>query len=507
MTRAGAGLTDVGTGERATFPTVSALAALFFIVFGVRLVVVAIFGSPLPFFDEWDAGALGLYKPYLDGQLDIWALLSRLNEHIIFTSRLLNLITFELAGEWNVRLQMAVNGAIYAGLAAGFAGALLPLVPVAHRLKLLAFCVVLFAPPLDTEIVTMGMNAHFYFVILFSVMGLGWCIAHPAFSWRWLLGIAACGLGYLSMASGAVTPLIAALVAVLQMVRGGRRSAAAEWIGAALLVAFGAAMIAYVPDLPYHDRYKAHDLGQLFSAVVQIASLPLTSIVGVIIVQAPIVVLFIRMVRAPQQFDRRLWFVIGIAGWVAAQMIVVAHGRATDVLNSRYLAVVPLLLATNYVAVLSLAPRARLLKGAAAAWVFVIVLAVMAVTNVATWRAMDKMKARLDTWQAHLTEYMTTRDLAKYAAVPTAELPYPDATALAGVVDLPEVRAALASEIRPADADRSIIAQRTLLGGRWGETVRAILDALLRNGGILLSLGVALLLLTIHRWGRDEEAT
>lgn len=507
MTRAGAGSTEPATEVSAKFPTAAALSALFFIVFGVRLVVVAIFGSPLPFFDEWDAGAQGLYKPYLDGQLDISMLLSRLNEHIIFTSRLLNLTTFELAGEWNVRLQMAVNGAIYAGFAAGLAGAMLPLVPMAHRLKLLAFCVVLFAPPLDTEIVTMGMNAHFYFVIIFSVMGLWWCIAHPAFSWRWLLGLGACGLGYLSMASGAVTPLIAALVAVLQMVRGGRRNGAGDWIGVLVLVAFGAVMIAYVPNLPHHDRYKAHDLVQFYEAVVQLASLPLSSIAGVVIVQAPIVLLFIRMVREPQKFDRGLWFIIGVAGWVAAQMIVVAHGRATDVLNSRYLAVVPLLLAANYVALLSLAPRAKLLRGAAVAWLFVLVLAVMAVTNVATWRALDRMKARLDTWQMHLTEYMTTHDLAKYAAVPGIELPYPDATALAAIVDTPQVRASLASEIRPDDADRSIIAQHTLLGGRWGEMVLAILDALLRNGGIVLSLGIAFLLLVIHRVGRSSEET
>jgi len=489
--------TQASLSER--FPTFSALAALFFIVASIRLIVVAIYGSPLPFFDEWDAGAGALYKPYLDGQLTIWTLLSRLNEHIIFTSRVLNLVTFELAGEWNVRLQMALNGVIYAGFATGLAAALLPLVPVADRLKLIAFSIVLFGPPLDTEIITMGMNAHFYFVIIFSVLGLRWCIGQAAFSRRWVLGLLMCGLAYLSMASGAVTPLVAALVGALQMLRGGRRNSPAEWIGVVMLVAFGAAMVAAVPDLPYHYRYKAHDALQLFSAVVEMASLPLTSVVGVVIVQLPIVLLFIRTIRQPPAFDHRLWFVIGVAGWVAAQIIVVAHGRATDVLNSRYLAVIPMLVVLNYVALLSFTTSGKWLRRASSAWVFVIVLAVMAVTNIATWRALDKMKGRLDVWQAHLTEYMSTHDLAKYATVPYVELPYPDATALARIVDLPEIRATLPKEIRPMDADRSIIETRTRLGGRWGGTVLAILDGVLRNASIFLALGIALLLLAIHR--------
>lgn len=495
----------VETDRPGRFPTLAALAALFFIVFGIRLVVVSIYGSPLPFFDEWDAGAAGLYSPYLDGQLTIWSLLAPLNEHIIFTSRLLNLATFELAGEWNVRLQMAVNGAIYAGYATGFTAVLLPLVPVAHRLKLLAFALVLFGPPLDTEIITMGMNAHFYFVIIFSALGLGWCIGQPAFSWRWVLGVAMCGLAYLSMASGAVTPLVAALVMVLQVLRGGRRNSVAEWLGLAVLAGFAAAMILQVPDLPYHYRYKAHDLAQLVSAIIAQASLPLTSIVGVAIVQLPIVLLFLRVMRKPPAFDHRLWFVIGAAGWVAAQIIVVAHGRATDVLNSRYLAVIPMLVVLNYVALLCLDPKGRWLQGAAAAWVFIIVLAVVAVTNVATWRALDRMKVRLDTWEAHLTAYMASGDLAALASAPSGELPYPDATVLARLIDRPEIRAILPAELRPPDADRTIVETRTLLGGRWSGPVLAILDGLLRNASMLLALGTAFLLLAIHRCGQPAR--
>lgn len=496
-------------GPSGRFPTFSALAALFLVVFGARLLVVAIYGRPLPFFDEWDAGAAGLYKPYLDGEMTIWSLLSRLNEHIIFTSRVLNLITFELAGEWNVRLQMAVNAMIYGGFATGFAAALLPLLPVVHRMKLIAFCLVLFGPPMETEIITMGMNAHFYFVIIFSVLGLRWCIGQPGFSWRWALGLGMCVLAYLSMASGAVTPLVAALVCVLQVLRGGRRNTPAEWVAVAVLVGLGAVMIAFVPDLPYHDRYKAHDVVQLFSAAVELASLPLTSIAGVLIVQLPIVLLFIQTMRQPPAFDHRLWFVIGAAGWVAAQIIVVAHGRSTDVLNSRYLAIIPMLVVLNYLALLSLNPRGAWLKRASSAWVFIIVLAVVAVTNIATWRALDRMADKVDVWQAHLTEYLASGDLAKYESVPSEELPYPAAKPVAQWVGMPEIRAILPSEFRPADADRSIVEKRTLLGGRWGGAVLAVLDAMLRNASILLALGAALLLLAMHRAtdsrpGQDE---
>src|SRR5688572_26486695 len=58
-----------GVAATERFPTFSALAALFLVVLSVRLIAIAMYGSPVPFFDEWDAGPAGLYKPYLDGQL------------------------------------------------------------------------------------------------------------------------------------------------------------------------------------------------------------------------------------------------------------------------------------------------------------------------------------------------------------------------------------------------------------------------------------------------------
>jgi hypothetical protein len=492
----------------ALFPTLSGLCALFLVVMSVRLLVIHIFGSPLPFYDEWDAGAAGLYKPYLDGNLSIWSLFSRFNEHILFTSRVLNLITFELAGEWNVLLQMAVNAAIFAGFVTWFAAVLLPVVPAVHRIKLVLFCVLLFAPPVETEIITMGMNAHFYFVLVFSLLAVRWCIGQRGLSWRWMLGLAMCALAYLSMASGAATPLVAALVCMLQILRGSRPNAPLEWLGIVLLAALGTAMVAFVPNLAANDAYKAHDAMQLLSALVQIASLPLTSVVGVVLVHLPILLLFMRTLRSAPGYEHRLWFVIGAAGWVAAQMLLVAYGRATDVLNARYLAVVPIVVVLNYVAVLSFAVSSKWLRVAGSAWVFVVALAVMAVTNIATWRALETMSGRLGVWQTHVSEYLTTGDRVTYDGVPSKDLPYPDPERLVRLLDVPEIRAILPAELRPADADRSTVEARTLLGGRWGEVVLSILHGVLQGAAMLLALGIGLLMLAIHRaTGSEPVAT
>src|SRR5690554_2887113 len=59
------------------------IAALFLMVFASKLALLNAFASPLPFWDQWDAEAANLYKPYLDGSLSWQALFASHNEHRI----------------------------------------------------------------------------------------------------------------------------------------------------------------------------------------------------------------------------------------------------------------------------------------------------------------------------------------------------------------------------------------------------------------------------------------
>lgn len=54
------------------------------------------YGNATPYWDQWNAEAELLYKPYLEGNLSWSSLLAPHNEHRIFTTRILALGLLEL---------------------------------------------------------------------------------------------------------------------------------------------------------------------------------------------------------------------------------------------------------------------------------------------------------------------------------------------------------------------------------------------------------------------------
>src|SRR6478735_4239191 len=88
------------------FARLAVCAALGVLVFGSRAWLVRAAGSPVPFWDQWDAEALGLYEPWLSGQLHWPDLLRAHNEHRIVLTRLADLALFAGLGAWNSWAQL-----------------------------------------------------------------------------------------------------------------------------------------------------------------------------------------------------------------------------------------------------------------------------------------------------------------------------------------------------------------------------------------------------------------
>ena len=87
-------------------------------------------GNPTPFYDQWDAEAAFLYKPYLEGNLTWGGLFAAHNEHRLFTTRIFHLALFEIGGHrWNPVLQMVCNAFWHVaaiGVVLGFAQSVVP---------------------------------------------------------------------------------------------------------------------------------------------------------------------------------------------------------------------------------------------------------------------------------------------------------------------------------------------------------------------------------------------
>ena len=67
------------------------LFGCFLIAFGVKLAILAVASSPVPFADEWDGEAAFLLKPFVEGTLRLEDFFRPHNEHFIPFTRLLTL--------------------------------------------------------------------------------------------------------------------------------------------------------------------------------------------------------------------------------------------------------------------------------------------------------------------------------------------------------------------------------------------------------------------------------
>ena len=465
------------------------MLAVFVSVLAARLLVVSLFASPLPFADEWDAGAAGLYKPYVTGNLSLANLLAPHNEHRFLTSRLLGLAEFELAGGWNVRFQMVVNAVLAAGLAARLLGILAPLVQVPRRLALATVTALTFALPIDLETSLMGMNAHFYLMILFSLAALLALIEAPVLGLKWWLGVLWSGLAYLSVASAALTPLAAVAVMLLQIASGVRRLTWHQAASVLLLIAVTATMLFFVPSVAESVRFHAHSISEFVDALVAIAALPLITPLGLAVVQAPIVVHVWNTISQRRAASDPAWIAVAIAGWIAAQMVSIAYNRALSPLSSRYLDIALLALPVSAAILLGVGDVRRLLRAASAAWMFTICTVLTVETGFSSTRGMQWNLASLEQQRAIVTEFLATKDPAQILAG-KATLSYPNPQRLIEVLSDPVVQSLIPDEVQPAAPPAHLLDRgRLMLKGGFKQQIDGLVAIL--SGVAILLLGLA----------------
>ncbi len=473
------------------------LSSLFLIVFGVRVTLIAVYGSPLPFADEWDADARNLFLPYLHQSLSLSDLFAPHNEHRLVLSRLLQLGLFELAGGWNVKLEMAVNALLAAGFATALLYGLSRLVPAPRHLLLFLFTTLVFSMPIGVENLVMGMNAAFYFLVIFSSGALVLLVGRPALSLGWWAGLALAVLACISMASGAITSAVAAIAIGLQMLVGGRNRRLSEWIGLALLVALATVMILLTPHIPANDVFRAKSPLDFLAALSAIAALPLFTPLGIVLVHFPLVLLVWTLWRERPSARSGLWLALALAGWAAAQMMLVAFSRSEYPTSPRYVDLILFLFPLDFALLLHFADRYPRLRKAAGAWLFVIATAIIGATYFSTFRMLKEHEARLSVLESGVVRYFADKDVVALASLPNADLLYPDIQIIVPLLDDPDLQAALPEPLRPETADPASVWEKTALGGRFSAATGAVLAAAFFVAPVLSGLGLVLLMLFV----------
>lgn len=450
--------TDPAVRQRTQFTRFIWLTVLFLLIVSAKLLLMHVDPTPVPYLDQWDAEAGGVYIPFHDGCLSWQQMVSFHNEHRIFFTRLLALALLSANGQWDPQLEQVVNAGLHATTALVLAMIFWRASDRRRTDFIILFCAIIFTLPFSWENTLAGFQSSFYFLILFSVLSVALTIRRVG-SGAWFLGWLCVVSSLFTTAGGLLTPVATAIAAIASVAfgRSGWRSAAANLgISAAAL---GLGLMLVSPLLGQSDASKPQSVGELMTALARNLAWPWIDHPWMLIVAwFPLVVLFIVLVkhRADTTDEDVLMFALG--SWVVLQAAGLAHARGLGgaAPASRYLDILSLGVLTNAMALTALGRRLttyrtpqRFVTGVLMAWC---VWAIAGVAHIADQGLAGAAVRR--TWMAdyerNLRSFLKDDDLASFTAqtFPRA-LPHWNASLLANAwLRHPYIRQILPAAVR-----------------------------------------------------------
>ena len=504
-------------GRGARFLTFGAFAAM---LLGSKLWLIGAYGNATPYWDQWDAEAANLYKPFLEGRLGWAHLFTPHCEHHIFTTRLLALGLLTLNGIWNPLLQMVVNAVLHIATL-GFGIALLArVVGRRHLSALLLFALVLCGVPCAWENTLAGFQVQFYLVLLFSIACLWLTVTRDPLSAGWWAGTAYAILAFLSFSSGICAPAAAAIVGVLFYASGLRRTRK-QLLAVAILAGLFVLGVALTPTVVGHARLKAASFPQFLQALAAILGWPVSSdVFAAIIVNLPALVFVgVMLWKRPPALSRK-WFLLALIVWTLAQTAIIAYGRAAAVRSSRYLDLFAIGILVNFACSISIVQGHSgkrygwtILGAAIWAGTVLICLGVYAGRHIPA-----ALSAKRDIGLAqefNTRAYLASGDLKHLKDKPYLHVPYPHPDRLVSILASPEIRAILPANLRvppgppsaktwPADESSLTTASRSSMAvGR----LDALTMGLLANYHLFLLAGFAAAVSLLMQCGLTNRMT
>lgn len=307
------------------------------LVLAARVGLVLAFGSSLPFWDQWGAEGMALYKPLIEGNYDWHHLFSAHNEHRIVLTRLWAFAVFCLNdAQWDARVQCLANCLIVGVTVALVSLYLVRRLPLWKASALCGLLVLTAALPFSWENTIAGFQNGFYFLTLLT-FALLWVAAHrrpSAGTLAWLLALSLCAV--FTLANGILAPIAACAVLAARALSGH-----ATWRASAVLVlpllAIIAAALLHIPQPDYHDALRAQDLSELAWAVIVTTSWPFLP-PAAIVLSAPFALFLWRAAVKRECVTPVDLFFSGLFIWWALTAFATAYSRGHGIFGvpSRY---------------------------------------------------------------------------------------------------------------------------------------------------------------------------
>ncbi len=423
-----------------------------------KILFVRNFGNSTPYWDQWDAEAFLLYKPWIEGNFELASLLEPHNEHRIFTTRLLQLLLFELNGRvWNPWAAMYANAVIHTLAIVGLLFLLARCLPRRARGALWLAGVLWFSLPFGWDNALVGFQAQFFLFLALSVALLG-VSASERPSGAFVGPLLALAL-VLTLASGTLAVFAAIAVALCR---------ACWWrdpriapLAVVDLASVALVGLALTPTVEAHAELQARSFVEFSTALVRALAWPLPvervgpgALLAVLVLQAPLALAVFTSIRAARSslYERRLW--VGCSAWFVLQASALAFARGGGELASRYRDVLAFGVMFQFAALLYLWTGS---EGRARRRVLVLAIAWCGTLSMALLVSLPRLREEVLARQHEALQrertvrnYLLGGDVEALLQAPASALPYPSAERLRTYLDDATIRSFLPAELTEA---------------------------------------------------------
>jgi hypothetical protein len=422
------------------------------LLYGIKLRVIVSYGGATPYWDQWDGEAANLYSPFLKGSLGLKELFAPHNEHRIFITRIYSLLLLKINGFWSPAVQMVVNAVLHIGAILLAVHLLLKATDKKYSPIYLLFSFFLFVVPYAWENTLGGFQSQFYFVLIFSITTLWFTTTSNPLSGKWWIGLLCSVLAFLSIASGVFAAGAACVIGIIYFITGAQRNLK-QAIAILVLGAFMAAGLYLTPTIAAHAQFKAANFNAFYTAFINTFSWPLkTGLFTAILRNLPALAFTgVMLWKRPASTDKR-WFLLGLIIWVLGQSFSIAYGRATVALSSRYLDLFALGVLANFACLISLLhpyfqKRSGLAYAGLILWAGLVCISLRLVGNGDLNKTLANKRRQTIAQELNVKKYLETGDVNVLKKKGFYDIPFPSADGLVKIIDQPEIKAILPSNL------------------------------------------------------------